>query len=110
MNRLDVLLQAEVVCATLSGSGSQTLVEAVMLSAQVQAEASGKVKPKRGRKWGGGGSRSVGVGGTVLGFDAVVMVGVFVFCFVLVPRSVSPLYEGVHILCGLSTLFFRVKF
>lgn len=91
MSRLDVLLQSEVVCATLSGSGSQMLVEAVMLSAQVQAKASGKVKPKGGRKWGGIGV-GVGVGGAaVLGFDAVVMVGwlgsvLFSFCLFVLLR------------------------
>lgn len=66
INRLDVLLQAEVVCATLSGSGSQTLVETVMLSAQVQAQVKGKGLTRR--------TRIVGAGRAVLGFDAVVMV------------------------------------
>lgn len=73
MCRLDVLLQAEVVCATLSGSGSQALVEAVMLSAQNQAYASAKATGRLGRKLGRGTRVDVGAG-TVLSFDAVVMV------------------------------------
>lgn len=73
MNRLDVFLQAEVVCATLSGSGSHTLVEAVMLSAQVAAQVSGRAKPST-RKWGGSRGLKMDIPGGALSFDAVVMV------------------------------------
>lgn len=56
------------VCATLSGSGSHTLVETVMMSMQLAAA-------KKGRKKG----KAVGRrdGQTILGFDAVVMVRCF---------------------------------
>lgn len=72
MNRLDVLLQAQVVCATLSGSGSQPLVEAILFSAKGgnSAGAKGGKKRKKGKAVDtGGNSRGKGV----LSFDAVVM-------------------------------------
>lgn len=63
VNRLNLLLQAQVVCATLSGAGSRYLVEPIMLHAQEVA-----------RQRSEGGSRSGAVTTEVLGFDAVVMV------------------------------------
>lgn len=69
-NRIDVLLAAEVVCATLSGSGSQTLIEAVMLNAQAQVSGKAKQKLRSGQT----GVRTPDVGKRVLRFDAVVMV------------------------------------
>lgn len=76
MNRLDVLLKAQVVCATLSGSGSQSIVEAVMLSAELAAAAggggNGAANRKRERAWKKI-KTSLGSGDTVLKFDAVVM-------------------------------------
>ncbi len=66
MCRLDVLLQAEVVCATLSGAGSHQLIDTVIDSTKmkVQGKTSGKLK-----KWEGDIN-------TTLNFDAVVMVRV----------------------------------
>ncbi|CAM9188007.1 unnamed protein product [Ectocarpus fasciculatus] len=61
--RLGILLRAEVVCATLSGSGSHVLVETVMMSMQRAATKKGQKK-----------ARAAGLGGqAMLGFDAVVM-------------------------------------
>ncbi|CAM9712680.1 unnamed protein product, partial [Scytosiphon promiscuus] len=61
INRLNILLQAQVVCATLSGAGSKYLVEPVILHARELAKQ--RV----------GGSRLGTVSSDVLGFDAVVM-------------------------------------
>lgn len=64
LNRLDVLLEADVVCATLSGSGSQMLIECMLLCAQ----SHGKSKQKAIKRV------SKANGGTLkLEFDAVVM-------------------------------------
>jgi len=65
VSRLDVLLQAEVVCATLSGAGSNHLVDTVLDSMKM------KVLGKKGKlkKWEGDIN-------TTLNFDAVVMVRV----------------------------------
>lgn len=68
MHRLDVLLQAEVVCATLSGSGAQFLAEAVMKSEKA------KERVRKGMK---GTHTPGGIGTRVLKFDAVVMVRLF---------------------------------
>lgn len=73
MNRLDVLLKAQVVCATLSGSGSQRLIEAVMLSVQAsgkeQSRKSGKGKSRRG----GSPAGRIYSDKNILSFEAVVM-------------------------------------
>ncbi|CAM9265858.1 unnamed protein product [Ectocarpus sp. 4 AP-2014] len=66
--RLGILLRAEVVCATLSGSGSHMLVETVMMSMQLAATK--LAKTKKGRKKAKAAGRE---GQTILGFDAVVM-------------------------------------
>ncbi|CAN0438690.1 unnamed protein product, partial [Ectocarpus sp. 12 AP-2014] len=66
--RLGILLRAEVVCATLSGSGSHILVETVMMS--MQLAATNLAKTKKGRKKAKAAARE---GQTILGFDAVVM-------------------------------------
>lgn len=75
--RTEVLLKAQVVCSTLSGSGSQTIIETMMLSAeQTRNSSAAKVKGKgkgKGKAKARGGGGDGGSGGGMLSFDAVVM-------------------------------------
>lgn len=62
-NRLEILLKAQVVCATLSGSGSSSLIDAMMMS----------VKNADSKKQGRICSDLADPGSLPLDFDAVVM-------------------------------------
>lgn len=73
MNRLDVLLQAQVVCATLSGSGSQRVVEAILLSTKPRKPAGARGAKKGAKKGRIGNASGIVDVKAVLGFDAVVM-------------------------------------
>lgn len=67
--RLDVLLKAQVVCATLSGSGSYALVESVLLGLNKSEKQERSLK-KKGR---GNTGRNRAARCPILTFDAVVM-------------------------------------
>ena len=112
--RLDVLLEAQVVCATLSGSGSQALVEALMYSVRMsekhKQKHDGKTQKKQKqapkRKGGKGiiGCSGVGIGGRdesppILAFDAVIMdeAAQAVEPSSLIPLKFSPRYG----MCGI---------
>lgn len=91
-----MLLEAEVVCATLSGSGSQHLAETVLLSAQMKAEGSKKGKMKR---WQGDIN-------TTLNFDAVVMVRLTLSVLGTSSRANSALNASAWVeRCNQSSLF-----
>lgn len=73
-------MKAQVVCSTLSGSGSQTLIETMMLSAEqtrksskVKVKGKGKGKAKAKAKAKASGDGGGGGGSAMLSFDAVVM-------------------------------------
>lgn len=83
INRLNLLLKAQVVCATLSGAGSQYLVESVLLHAHELAKQKSK-----------GGPRLGAVTSEVLGFDAVVMVGPVHSCAIAFPVLLNAVIFG----------------
>lgn len=76
-HRLHILLQAQVVCATLSGSGSRSIIEAVILSEKRRKRGgktlSKKQKKKRAREKRADDGNMSDRGNGVLKFDAVVM-------------------------------------
>lgn len=68
--RLDVLLKAQVVCATLSGSGSYALVETLLLGLNKSQKLENPCKKTKSR---GNTGRNRASSYPILTFDAVVM-------------------------------------